>query len=446
RAMTSSGLSQNSWHIILRKHLPPHTLDWFDSLEIEASTNIDPWKNIFFPCIFELFCEPQEIHEQRLEDDFKRFRQGLKSVREYAMIFEAKCRTLKMPLTGEEKIKRFINGLNLKIQEKLILVEFNSMTKVLQAALKVEGITMLSTNIKNKKNEKNEKINFEKKITNEKIKVNGSCFYCGHVGHRVSECRIKQTDISNGLQREKHPNFEKNKEKTSNKTKTTNYPRNEKTHSLSSVNMHNKNKTSFNLASMFSSTISDYYGPIGNGFIDETPVTFLVDTGAASTFIARAIVQATKLKIQTMPPIKTRTATGNETTTIEKTQIPLQIGKDILTINAFVLENLSYDIIIGYDTLTQYKATIDATTNTVSLRLNNGRVSLPISVSISPITFTELQAIENVLQPSETLEENQMKKIKELLNEFQDIIPTNEKAPPQAKGILLHIRTGDAEP
>ncbi|KAJ1497414.1 hypothetical protein HMI55_005514, partial [Coelomomyces lativittatus] len=193
------------------------------------------------------------------------------------------------------------------------------------------------------------------------------CLYCGNTGHIVTECRMKKFDVENGILRSKHPRYEENltkryghynkpqdtKQRTSTQTKpTSNYKTVE-------------NNATLVLEKVKTRVAADYYGPITNGTINAQPIQFLVDSGAAATFIAEDVAKQAKLKISNpLNAYKTKIANGSSQETIGQTSFTLETQGHALLLTAFVIKNLTHDLILGYDMLTHFKSQIDASKHT----------------------------------------------------------------------------------
>ncbi|XP_027150344.1 uncharacterized protein LOC113750581 [Coffea eugenioides] len=78
------------------------------------------------------------VHEKR-EDDFIKFRQGTLSVSEYEIQFIKLSKfALKLIATEQRRVRRFVQGFNVEIQEVLAAAQINTFTEVLEKTQRVE--------------------------------------------------------------------------------------------------------------------------------------------------------------------------------------------------------------------------------------------------------------------------------------------------------------------
>ena len=78
--------------------------------------------------------------QEKREDEFIRLRQGTQSVAEYEIQFTKLSKLAsELVVTERRRVRRFIQGLNLKIQEALADVQFNTFTEVLEKAQRIEN-------------------------------------------------------------------------------------------------------------------------------------------------------------------------------------------------------------------------------------------------------------------------------------------------------------------
>ena len=77
--------------------------------------------------------------QERREDDFIRLRQGALSVAEYETQFTKLSRfTLDLVSTEQKRIRRFVQGLNIEIQEALAAAQLDTFNQVLEKAQRIE--------------------------------------------------------------------------------------------------------------------------------------------------------------------------------------------------------------------------------------------------------------------------------------------------------------------
>ncbi|XP_027156973.1 uncharacterized protein LOC113780155 [Coffea eugenioides] len=95
---------------------------------------------------FQKFAHPKfigglnpDLAEERREDDFIRLRQGASSVVEYETQFTKLSRfASELVLTEQKRIRRFIHGLNVEIQEALAATQLDTFSQALEKAQRIE--------------------------------------------------------------------------------------------------------------------------------------------------------------------------------------------------------------------------------------------------------------------------------------------------------------------
>ena len=82
---------------------------------------------------------PPLVQEKR-EEDFIKCKQGLLSVAEYEALFTKLSRFApELVATEQRRIRRFVQGLDLEIQESLAAVQVNSFSDIIEKAQRIEG-------------------------------------------------------------------------------------------------------------------------------------------------------------------------------------------------------------------------------------------------------------------------------------------------------------------
>ena len=77
---------------------------------------------------------PPSVQEKR-EDDFIKFRQGTLSIAEYETQFTKLSKFApELIATEQRRVRRFVQGLNVEIQEALAAAQINTFTEVLEKA------------------------------------------------------------------------------------------------------------------------------------------------------------------------------------------------------------------------------------------------------------------------------------------------------------------------
>jgi predicted aspartyl protease len=194
---------------------------------------------------------------------------------------------------------------------------------------------------------------------------------------------------------------------------------------------------------------ADFRGPVYQGSLASIPVNFLVDTGASHTFIAADVVTAAKLTIDPSVSTPATVASGDTIQSLGSVSTVLTIDGMTITLTALVLPTLSYDIILGYDTLRAHDTVIDARTNTVSMRSSsNSPCILRSSTRVEPVSYTEFCTAVDVSPTvdSGTLTPTERETLLALLNTWVATFAVNPKAPGPVHGVELHIDVGQSRP
>ena len=75
------------------------------------------------------------IVQEKIEDDFINFRQGTLSIAEYETQFTKLSKFApELIATEQRRVRRFVQGLNVEIQEALAAAQINTFTEVLEKA------------------------------------------------------------------------------------------------------------------------------------------------------------------------------------------------------------------------------------------------------------------------------------------------------------------------
>ncbi|XP_027174390.1 uncharacterized protein LOC113774009 [Coffea eugenioides] len=111
---------------------------WWNVIKTKWEREQTPWTWVSFTREFnEKYLPP--IVQERHEDDFIRLRQGASSVAEYEIQFTKLSRFApNLVLTEQKRIRRFIQGLNVEIQEALAAAQLNTFSQALEKAQRIE--------------------------------------------------------------------------------------------------------------------------------------------------------------------------------------------------------------------------------------------------------------------------------------------------------------------
>nr|XP_027109174.1 uncharacterized protein LOC113729046 [Coffea arabica] len=112
---------------------------WWNIVSTKWEREQIPWTWINFEREFNVKFLPPIIQEKR-EDDFIKLKLGLLSVAEYEEQFTKLFKFApELVLTERKRIKKFIQGLNVEIQESLAAAQITTFTDVLDKAQRVEN-------------------------------------------------------------------------------------------------------------------------------------------------------------------------------------------------------------------------------------------------------------------------------------------------------------------
>ncbi|XP_027171652.1 uncharacterized protein LOC113771246 [Coffea eugenioides] len=111
---------------------------WWNVVKAKWERERTPWTWINFTREFNEKYLPPMVQEKR-EDDFIRLRQGALSVAEYETQFTKLSHFAPdLVLTEQKRIRRFVQGLNVEIQEALTAAQLNTFSQALEKAQRIE--------------------------------------------------------------------------------------------------------------------------------------------------------------------------------------------------------------------------------------------------------------------------------------------------------------------
>ena len=145
------------------------------------------------------------------------------------------------------------------------------------------------------------------------------------------------------------------------------------------------------------------------------------------------------------------TASKQEKLIHGKVNTALNIQGINFDVELLVLQPLSHDIILGYDTLKRYQAIVDARNNKISLRNIIHTCSLPLNQRIQPIGYPEIATVMDISLAleqlsSEALSSDQLSDLKLILQKYKSVFAPDPKAPAAAIGVTISIDTGNSAP
>nr|XP_027127786.1 uncharacterized protein LOC113743923 [Coffea arabica]XP_027127787.1 uncharacterized protein LOC113743925 [Coffea arabica] len=108
-------------------------------LDIFAALEYSEKRQIAF-AVFQFEGAARAWWNERREDEFIRLRQGIMSVAEYETQFTKLSRFApELVLTDQRKIRRFVQGLNLEIQEALAAAQLKTYSQAIEKAQRIES-------------------------------------------------------------------------------------------------------------------------------------------------------------------------------------------------------------------------------------------------------------------------------------------------------------------
>ncbi|XP_027184043.1 uncharacterized protein LOC113782351 [Coffea eugenioides] len=112
---------------------------WWNVIRAKWDREQTPWTWVNFTREFNEKYLPPLIQERR-EDEFIRLRQGTMSVAEYETQFTKLSRFApELVLTDQRRIRRFVQGLNVEIQEALAAAQLETYSQAIEKAQRIES-------------------------------------------------------------------------------------------------------------------------------------------------------------------------------------------------------------------------------------------------------------------------------------------------------------------
>ncbi|XP_027120581.1 uncharacterized protein [Coffea arabica] len=113
---------------------------WWNVIRAKWDREQTPWTWVNFTREFNEKYLPPLVQERR-EDEFIRLRQGTMSVAEYETQFIKLSRFApELVLTDRKRIRRFVQGINVEIQEALAAAQLETYSQAIEKAQRIESI------------------------------------------------------------------------------------------------------------------------------------------------------------------------------------------------------------------------------------------------------------------------------------------------------------------
>lgn len=151
-----------------------------------------------------------------------------------------------------------------------------------------------------------------------------------------------------------------------------------------------------------------------NGFVNNQPAQFVLDTGAAVTLLQRSIWDQMKQNEAVLEPWTGQRLIGVEGTPLQvcgTIQVELKLGEKIFQTRVVVVDGLTVDVILGLDFLETHSCTVDIGRKTlhftnrgtsVILHGSQGTVAaigVTISETLEVPAYSEMEVMANMAQP-----------------------------------------------
>jgi hypothetical protein len=107
-----------------------------------------------------------------------------------------------------------------------------------------------------------------------------------------------------------------------------------------------------------------------DGFINEKPIKIMIDTGSEITLVNRKLIEEVNLTslIYKIPRVNLVGANKRTLATInEGIRVMVRLKKNMYALQCVIMPNMSHDMIVGVDELTEKHVVIDFKTNTMKI-------------------------------------------------------------------------------
>ena len=129
-----------------------------------------------------------------------------------------------------------------------------------------------------------------------------------------------------------------------------------------------------------------------NGYIGDTPVNFLVDSGAALSVVHYNLVKDMQLTQTSHCAVG---ANGSPLDVVGQIMVTITLGDFMIGHNFVVVRNLTVDCLLGADFMKHYAAVLDCDHNTLSLG-RESKVTVPLTLNHQPVLCKASRAVHLV--------------------------------------------------
>ena len=136
-----------------------------------------------------------------------------------------------------------------------------------------------------------------------------------------------------------------------------------------------------------------------NGYIGDTPVNFLVDSGAALSVVHYNLVKDMQLTQTSHCAVG---ANGSPLDVVGQIMVTITLGDFMIGHNFVVVRNLTVDCLLGADFMKHYAAVLDCDHNTLSLG-RESKVTVPLALNHQPVLCKASRAV-HLVRSSQDLE------------------------------------------
>nr|XP_027078768.1 uncharacterized protein LOC113702032 [Coffea arabica] len=385
---------------------------WWNVIKAKWERERTPWTWVNFTREFNEKYLPPIVQERR-EDEFIRLRQGMSSVAEYETQFTKLSRFAPdLVLTEQKRIRRFIQGLNVELQEALAAAQVDTFSQALEKAQRIETTrgqvkafhdrkrkqpnSSTYTPGQSSKNEPPTKLgrgaggprqagtpgrgNFGRGTAGRRPQRGGqregpsvgprlTCGFCG--GNHTSDNCWKQSSVRKCFKcgSTEHliaqcPNLQQERASTPQSTGTASKP----------VNAGgNRPKVPARVYAMGQQEVTDPSAVIeGTLFLFRRTVNVLIDPGATHSFVNPAFMAHIDVKAEKLPydlEIKTPITNKSLLANMVYKGCEVWIGERKLLVSLIKLSFQGYDVILDMDRLAKYHAQLDCRTKKVDFHI-----------------------------------------------------------------------------
>jgi hypothetical protein len=128
-----------------------------------------------------------------------------------------------------------------------------------------------------------------------------------------------------------------------------------------------------------------------NVLINQTPNKAIIDTGAATNIITTSLLNKLQIPIHRSSGTRFIIANGNKQASLGKSDIEIEIDEWIIPVEVEVIESDKKEMLLGTKFLVEMEGKIDLELKTLSIRIENEIINIPIWY-----TQKEIQPIEEL--------------------------------------------------